>query len=300
MSRQGAIKRFTIIIDKLQRSKYPSAIDILQSLSDGGFEISERSMQRDFSIIRSEFGIDIVYKKSRNGYFIDKDTSINFEAFLRFLEIVNTADLLTKSIRDGKDALNYISFEAEGSLKGLEYLKLILEAIHSRNRISFQYFNFQTKKTRTHVVEPYLLKQYQNRWYVVGKPKGINEWRSFGIERIESLEVQLERFSPDKNANPKDLFAKVVGVNFPEAEREIVRIAVKYPQANYVKTLPFHTSQEIEEDNEKGIVLSLFVIPNFELIQKIMMNVEHAKVLEPKWLADEIKSHLKWMIKNYP
>lgn len=299
MSLQATIKRYTIIIEKLQRKTFPSAQVILHTLHEEGLKVSERSLVRDITAIRNEFGIDIQYDKARNGYFVNHENTINFESFVRFLEIVNTGDLLMQNLKESKEALKYISFDAEGSLKGVEHLKQLLIAVRDKNRIAFRHFNFQTRKTKRYALEPHLLKQYGNRWYVIGKLKGQNEWRTFGIDRIEELEVLKEKFAEDKQKNIQELLGHVVGLNFSGGKRETVKIAVKYPQASYIKTLPLHPSQEIESETENEVVFSLFVIPNLELIQKILFHVEYATVLEPKWLRGEVKNHLTKTIKNY-
>lgn len=129
MSAQGTIKRYFLIIEKITSTKYPSFQVLKDHLSDHGFEISERTLQRNIEQIRYEFGIEIKYGRAQNGYYTDKDESVNYDAFMKFLEIVSTADLLTESLKDGKDVMSYISFETDGNLKGVENLKSILFAI---------------------------------------------------------------------------------------------------------------------------------------------------------------------------
>ncbi len=299
MSRQGTIKRYTLIIEKLERRHFPSFEDLKSMMTEEGFSISVRTLQRDIEQIRNEFGVIIRYDKLKNGYFIDKDSTINFESFLRFLEIVATADLLMNSIQDGKEVLSYISFEAEGGLKGLEHLKLLLQATRDKHRISFKHYNWHTKKKSKIILEPHLLKQYQNRWYVHGKIQNTGLILTFGIDRIEDVQMLSEKFKVDSGYDPHQKFDSVVGLNSSGGKEEKITFSVLYPQANYFKTLPIHSSQEIESDNEKEIVLSIHVIPNFELIQKIFSQVEFLKVIEPKWLADEIIRRCDTIKKRY-
>lgn len=299
MSYQATIKRYTIIIEKLQGKSYPSAEYILEHLRDVGLKVSERSLQRDFSAIRYEFGIEIVYDRNRKGYCIKDDSNIDLSSFTKLLEMVNTSDLLMECVRDGKEMLRYLSFDGVGDLKGLEFFRSILYAIKLRQRIAIEHFNFHTGKTSGYTIEPCLLKQYQNRWYLCGKLPDKGDYRTFGLDRINKLKILDEKFKPDKVNKLIDLFAQVVGLNFSEGKREIVKISFQYPQANYIKTLPLHTSQEIESDDGNEMIVSLYVIPNFELVQKILIHVANARVLQPQWLADEIREHLSAMLKKY-
>lgn len=148
MSRQGTIRRYTLIIEKINRNQYPSFAEIQDYLDDFGFSISKRTLERDIAAIRNEFGLEITYNRFKDGYFVDEENSINIDSFLRFLEIVNTAELLTESLLDSKETLDYISFDKGGGLKGIEYLKPLLQTIKEHRKIKFKHFSYQTEKSR--------------------------------------------------------------------------------------------------------------------------------------------------------
>jgi proteasome accessory factor B len=207
--------------------------------------------------------------------------------------------LLTESLKESKDMLNYISFESHGGLRGIENLKPLLFAIKNHRKVSFTHENFDTGKQRKYSVRPYLLKEYQNRWYLVGIIGGLKEFRTFGIDRILNLEVKKEIFKPETKTDPIELFKNTVGLSYSYNELEEVVLSFTPLQAKYVKSLPLHKSQEIIEDNEKEVQVKLRIIPNFEFKQKILMLGEAVKVLEPKWLADDIKKSLTIALKNY-
>ncbi|MEA3318303.1 MAG: WYL domain-containing protein [Bacteroidota bacterium] len=298
MSKHGTIRRYTLEIEKIRREQFPSFQEIKNYLFNHGFEVSDRTIQRDIEQIRFEFGIEIEYKKYKNGYDIDYKNSINIESFFRFLEIVNTAKLLTESLYESKDALKHISFDTGGGFKGIENLKPLLKAIKDSRKISFNHFNFHTKKTRKYSLKPYLLKEYQNRWYIVGLIGKLKEFRTFGIDRIENLEVKTETFKVDNKLNPTEMFEKTIGLVYSLNTAQNVILSFTPTQGKYIKTLPLHTSQKILIDNEIEFRISIFVIPNFELTQLILKHGDTVKVIEPEWLADEIKENLKRTLAN--
>lgn len=299
MSRQGTIRRYTLIIEKISRNQYPSFSEIQDYLDDFGFSISKRTLERDIAAIRNEFGLEITYNRFNDGYFIDVENSINIESFLRFLEIVNTAELLTESLSDSKETLDYISFDKGGGLKGIEYLKPLLQAIKEHRKIKFKHFSYQTEKSRKYSMQPYLLKEYQNRWYIVGVVSGINEVRTFGLDRITDLEVRDELFKPNPKINPQQNFADAIGVVYSVDVKQVVVLSFTPSQGYYVKGLPMHKSQEIIKDDDIECRIQLYVVPNYELLQQILMQHDQVKVLEPQWLADEIKAHLKRALDQY-
>ena len=159
MSRQGTIRRYTLIIEKINTGQFPSFTQIQDYLDDFGFSISKRTIERDFEAIRNEFGLEITYNRFKEGYFIDEEKSINIESFIRFLEIVNTAEMLSQSLSESRETLNHISFDQGGGLKGVEYLPLVLKSIKDNQRIRIKHHTFYSDKSRTFKLEPYLLKE---------------------------------------------------------------------------------------------------------------------------------------------
>ncbi|MCD6367406.1 MAG: WYL domain-containing protein [Bacteroidales bacterium] len=299
MSKHGTVKRYILEIEKINNSRYPSFEQIKYYLQDHGFEVSKRTIQRDIEQIRYEFGIEIKYNRFENGYYIDKEMSINIEAFFRFLEIVNTAELLTESLNESKHALKYISFDTKGEFTGIHHLKPLLNATRNHRKISFEHYNFHTSKIVQYLLKPYLLKEYQNRWYVVGLIEGMKEFRTFGIDRIRKLEVKPETFKVNKNLKPEKLFDNVIGLVYSLGEMERVVLSFTPVQGKYIKTLPLHHSQQILVDNDKELRIALDIISNYELTQEILKYSDTVKVLEPKWLADEIKTTLTQALQKY-
>jgi len=299
MSKQGTVRRYILIIEKLGRKQFPSFDEIKNYLSNHDFEVSNRTIQRDIEQIRSEFGIEIEYNRFKNGYYINEDLSPDIESFVRFFEIVNTADLLIESLKESKNTLDFISFEAQGSLKGIENLKPLLFAIKNRRVISFTHENFYEKTHSNHTVNPYLLKEYQNRWYLVGTIKPTDEFRTFGIDRISNLVVSETTFKPNSKKKPIELFENTIGLTYSLGEVEEIVLSFTPLQGKYIKTLPMHQSQQILIDNENEFQIKLRIIPNFELKQQILKLGDDVKVIQPQWLADEIKMVLTNTLKQY-
>lgn len=299
MSRQGTIRRYTLIIEKINFGQYPSFADIQDYLDEFGFTLSKRTIERDFEAIRNEFGLEITYDRFKEGYFIDEENSINIESFIRFLEIVNTAELLTDSLLDSKETLNYISFDQSGGLKGIEYLPKILQAIRERRLMRITHHTFYSEKPRKFKVEPYMLKEYQNRWYIIAIVRGMNQQRTFAVDRLEGVELLTDTFEPTQSDEIEANFRNVIGLVYSEHELQDVELSFTAFQGNYVRSLPLHQSQEIIIDNDDEFRIKLRIKPNYEFIQKILMHGNTVRVLKPKWLVDEIRENLRSSLENY-
>jgi len=299
MSKHGAIRRYSLIIEKIANKQYPSFSVIKDFLFDHGFEISDRTIQRDIEQIRFDFGLEIKYDKANRGYFIDEEETYGVEGFIRFLEIANTADLLSETLMDGKEALNYIDFESAGELKGLKFLKQLLHALKNNRIINFSYKRFDADKENTYQMQPYLLKEYQSRWYIIGMINNYNDFRTFGIDRIFSLAVKEDTFKRNPALTPKSLFRNTIGLtDAPDGYEEVILSFTAF-QGNYIKTLPWHHTQQILTDNEQELRIKLNIVPNFEFKQKVLMHGENVTVIQPQWFANEIKQSLQNTLKKY-
>jgi|LakMenE18May11ns_1017448.scaffolds.fasta_scaffold9934814_3 predicted DNA-binding transcriptional regulator YafY len=299
MSTQGTIKRYTLIIQKTSGPYHPTFKEILDHLEDQGFNISPRTLQRDIDQIRNEFQIEINYNRLRNTYSISEEDGMPTETLVRFLEVLGTAELFSESLKEGNDLLNFVSFEDQGNLKGIEFLKTIIAAVRNKRKIEVNHVNFESGKRTLYIISPYLLKEYQSRWYVFGTINNTNTFRTFGLDRIESLKIMKESFKPIKDLDPKSFFEDVVGLVYSDYDTEEVVLKVSAVQAKYLKALPLHKSQYVVSENETESHIRFIIKPNFEFMQRILMMAERATIIKPKWFADEIKQVLKQTLKNY-
>jgi hypothetical protein len=280
MSSFAAIRRYYLIYDKLSRSKYPDFNSIMDWLVAYDCNISGRTLQRDIMRMRYDFGIEIAYSSNENGYFIDNVLSIKPDVFLRFLELVATAEMLAGSVRESKETLKYIQFDSRGGLKGIEQLPKIILAIKENRHIKFVHHNFFTGKHRKYELKPYFIKEYLNRWYVIGMPFNSEAFLTFGIDRIESLEVTNKHFTRCDDC-PEVFFDHVVGVTWNPPEGEKVVFAIEKPYDNYIKTLPVHSSQRIISEDSLKSVFEIEVVINYELTQRFLMLAADCEVLAP-------------------
>ena len=184
-------------------------------------------------------------------------------------------------------------------MKGLEHLKILLRAVKEKRIISFSYYNFSTEKTKQYSLKPYLVREYQDRWYIVGIEKTSSDFRTFGIDRIETIEMSDKTFRITKDLNAAELFDDIVGVNYSNGKTEKVVLSFTHLKGKYIKSLPMHKSQKIILDTENELRVEPHVIPNYELIHKILMHGNEVKVLEPKWLVNDIKKELQETLENY-
>ncbi len=299
MSKHSTIRRYSLIIEKIGRRSYPSFEEIKDYMFNHGFELSERTIQRDLEQIRNDFGVDILYDRQRNGYYIEDYEGFDMNNFLRFLEIANTSEMIIECLKESKNALSYFDFESKGDLKGIELIKPLLFAIRNHRKIIITHERFSTGVQTEYSVMPYMLKEYMYRWYLVGYVDNKSEFRTFGVDRIVDLVVLKKTFTPKKGKDPKELFMHTVGLTYSINELSEVILSFTPLQGKYIKALPLHDSQEVIVDSDTELIIKLHIIPNIEFKQRILMMGDAAKVIAPEWLTEEIKDTLKAALAKY-
>lgn len=295
MSQQGTIKRYQLILELLQGSFQPSFAQIKEHLNRHGFEISPRTLQRDIQHIREEFGIEVSYNKPRNNYHINNSESSDVSGFLRFLNMVQSGTALSEQFN--KSNLPYIDLGTDTNPEGLQWINDILTAAKKSVWVNFTYRKFGSKEIKEYQLQPYLLKEYEHRWYLFGRTSDKGPFKTFGLDRIVHIHLTKEKFNRDTQLDVKANFKKIIGLVFDEGKMEPVQLAVTPVQAGYLRTLPLHHSQKEIKATTKEVVFELHLIPNFELIQKILMMGDKCRVLSPLHLKKQVQKIAQEMVK---
>jgi len=254
------------------------------------FDVSSRTLQRDFDAILTHFGIEIFCNKSDNTYTIISDWQN--EKTLALIDALNTIQTLQNADLSAK----YILFDKRET-KGNEFLNIILNAIKSNKKIRFKHQKYWEDIETTRIVEPYFLKQFKYRWYLVAIEN--EKLKTFGLDRILEIEIIREKFVRDKTINYDDLMKNFLGVITLPNTPEIVRLKVDEFKAKYIKSQPIHSSQQIIDEAKNHAIIELYVCVTEELINEILSYGEDIEVLKPLRLRKLIKEKLKLSLKNY-
>lgn len=305
MSKRGYISRYLLILRKLKAKPYSSyeelqsylenQLDYLQMQDDGlSIGFSKRTFQRDIREIRNLFGIDVEYSKSAKGYYISQTESEN----MNFQRMMEAFDMFT-SLNLAHDLKPYLHLETRRP-QGTENLYGLLHAIKNRYRIKFTYQKFWEEQASQRVVDPYALKEFRNRWYVIAKDSKDGNIKSFALDRLSSLEITISTYTYPADFNIEETYRYCFGIISPNDEepQEII-LSFDPFQGKYIKTLPLHATQQIliNNDDELRIRLKLHVTHDF--VMELLSFGDNMKVVEPKSLAAEIKAEHEKAYKLY-
>lgn len=296
MSKRGYISRYMLIIKRLKAKPYSSYEDLKSyiedqveflQMQDDTLEIgfSKRTLQRDLREIRNNFGIDIDFSRSRKGYYIVQTDSENMN-FQRMMEAFD----LFNSLNQAQDMSPFIHLEKRRP-QGTENLYGLLHAIKNRFQIRFTYQKFWEEEISHRQVEPYGLKEFKNRWYLVAKDQKDKAIKTFGLDRLTELEISRTTFSPPVGFDIDEHYRYCFGIISPNVEMpEEIILSFEPVQGKYIKTLPLHWTQEVIIDTEEELRIKLKLYVTYDLIMELLSHGESLKVLEPQSLIDEIKA----------
>lgn len=209
-----------------------------------------------------------------------KDLAI-FDQFGSAIQKIMDRLSISPEIQD--DAVErFVQFENTPMAKGTELLPVLLQAIKETREVRFRYTSFLNESESERLLHPYLLKEYRNRWYVIGKEN--EKIKTFGLDRISDLSLREAYFTVDKDFDPETLFKYSFGIT---AGGNPEKIILKFtPQSGrYVKAQPLHPTQKIISENDQGLTIELKVIPSYELKAAILSYGKEVEILKPKGLV---------------
>lgn len=241
------------------------------------------------------------------------------EAIDRILDVVDVRRILSK-----EELEEYVQFETPHYVEGTRHIEPVIHAIREKQVLKIEYQAFYKDQPDTRIIHPYLLKEYHNRWYLVGLEDTLNEIRTFGLDRIVSIEKAIlnrqqaidENRNPGTESrepstenqpipfrqipfNPKEYFRHTIGIIAPQSKPPLIKLEFSKFQAQYLITQPIHESQKIVKETKDKVIFSFEVHPTYEFISLIMGYRDEVKILAPGWLKESIKGILvKMMDKN--
>lgn len=299
---QTLINKYVWVIETIYRRKKISFKNLnelwLRDIDmSRGVELSKRTFDHWKDAIWDMFGISIVNEnRGEYRYYIEnvEDISKNgLRSWLYNTFCVSNALANSQCIKD-RILLEYVP-------SGQDYLKPIIEVMKENRVLRITYYFYNTGEEMTFEVSPYCVKLFRQRWYMIAKPSYDGEkLRIYSLDRIQELKTMNATFSMPKDWTVEDYFKDCFGIFAgPDVKAERVVLKVNASQANYIRDLELHESQEEIEQNEEYSIFRYWLRPYYDFIQELLWNGADVEVLEPLWLRDEIESIVEQLYKKY-
>ena len=327
-----ALVRYKIIDHCLQnRFRKWTLENLVEACSEALYEyegiskgVSRRTVQLDIQNMRSEklgYNAPIIVADKKYYSYEDKNYSITnipvtrqdlntlseaievlkqFKGFGYFQELTGMINKLEDKIYKQKHkGKSYINFEKNDLLKGLEHIDPLHKAIIKKQALEIHYQSFKARDASQLIFHPYLLKEYRNRWFLLGANKK-QLVMTLALDRIVAIKEANEKYVKSSAIDIDTFYNDIIGVSkVPNQRAQIVVMKIDKSNAPYILTKPLHPSQKVLKEEADGTIFSIQVIWNFELEREILGFGESLRVLSPRRLQNKMIYRLRTAFEQY-
>lgn len=294
--------RYIWLVDTIYRAKYISRDEIDRRWARSQYNdlhepgIPDRTFHRHKEAIREIFDIEIRCDRRRgNLYYIANSEDLELDSMRQWL--IGTFSVGTL-LNESRDLHERILFEEIPS--GQQYLVPIVEAMREGRALALSYWSFHHAAVFDCQLEPFCVKLFRQRWYLVARNVQTLKIRIYGLDRIQTLEVTDRRFRFPEDFDAREFFASSFGIIVDrKCPVERVRIRATSQQSDYLRTLPLHASQQEVERGDDGSVFEYRLRPTFDFLQELRKYADAVEVLEPQWLRGQILGDARSVLRLY-
>lgn len=307
MKTQTVFRHYIWLLDTIYRAGRISFEEINQRWLDtemsAGMDISRRTFIRHRDSIEEMFGIIIECdKKDGFRYYIANPEDLQTANIQRWMiNSLSTSSLLAES----KDLKEQIVLEDIPS--GQHYLMEILQAIRNHQLLRLTYKRFDSDEPKTKDVEPYCVKLQHQRWYVVVRnPNSLHaNLTTYALDRIKQLDIIADsHFDVSKDFLASEYFKNSFGIFVDEKNPpEHIIIRAYGIQADYLRTLPLHSSQKelatVTDCPESYTDFEYYLNVSIDLVNELLSKGEGIEVIEPESLRAKMQEKIALMSQRY-
>ena len=159
------------------------------------------------------------------------------------------------------------------------------------------YQSFGKSEPSTFEVEPYCIKLFEQRWYMLGMS---DKLRIYALDRIKALEPTDRKFKLPKKFDAAKFFEDYYGIIISDEEFDVCPVALKVDswQSKYLRTLPLHHTQVEVERNDEYSIFEYYLCPTFDFRQKLLSMGDSVGVLAPMLLRTIIREKAEQTVEN--
>ena len=297
---RNLINKYVWLVETIYRSRRITFEEInlrwLDNEMSEGLDLPLRTFHKWRIAVEEMFGLVIECERKGGYHYYIANAEELKEGNIRnwLLATISVSNLLV----DNQHLKDRILLEEIPS--GQIYLAQIIEAMKNSNVINMTYHSYWRDNSNNFDVEPYCVKLFRQRWYLLGRSPYKNKIMIYALDRIQELWVTDEKFELPASFNANEFFSEYFGVNIGnDIDVETVKLKVASYQANYIRAVPLHHSQEEIERNENFSIFELRLRPTNDLIREILWHGEAVEVLEPIEFRNEIESKIEEMSMKY-
>ena len=258
--------------------------------------LSRATFNRWRDAILSQFGIIISCQRAGGYlYYIENPEDIDEDELKKWmLDSFAVSNLISENL-SLKDRILISQIPSARN-----HLATLLEAMRENHVVTITYCGFNKSESHKFPIEPYCVKLFENRWYVLAHNTRYDDCRIYGLDRIEDLEITAETFKIPKDFSAKDYFSDYYGiVTEKNTKPQQIVLRIYRSHVPYVQSLPLHRSQRLLEDKGEYADFGFFLVPTYDFIMRLLQAGAMIEVISPASLRETLKERISEMHSLY-
>jgi predicted DNA-binding transcriptional regulator YafY len=330
---RNALIRYRTIDNCLRnRGRKWTLEDLVKCVSEALYEyegidkgVSTRTLQLDLQLMRSDklgYNAPIIVTNKKYYSYEDPNFSItnnplskndlskltevvdilrHFNRFSHFQEMIGMIHRLEDKVNSAKGrGRSIVHLETNENLRGIEFIDQVYQSIKNQEVLSLTYQSFKARTPNVFTFHAYLLKEYRNRWFILGRKSSKEPLVNLALDRIKEIKPASDVvYIANDDFDADNYFKDVIGVTVNGERPQRVHLAIDRTNAPYVITKPLHHTQKIVAKSSEGIEITIDVIINFELEREILGFGDSITVLKPQRLKERIERKLQIAMQKY-
>lgn len=289
---KNLFNKYIWLIDTIYQAKGITFKEInerwLKSSIGEGTDLPIKTFHNYRKAVEDMFDINIVCDKHTNyKYYIENSDDIKKDGIRTWLLNTFTVNNL---INEAHNLKHRIMFEEIPS--GQKFLTPLIESMRDSRTIILRYKSFWQQDEFSVEVEPYLVKIFRQRWYLLARNTNKGVLRIYALDRILELWQTEKTFLYPENFCPEDYFYNSFGIiSQDNCPPEYIELKVYGTQVKFFRTLPLHHSQKEIKNTDEYSIFSYYLSPTYDFIQELLSHGYNVEVLSPQHVRDEIRMH---------
>ena len=297
MKASSLFKKYVWLVDIIRRAGRITLRDINERWTrtemSEGIPFSRTTFRRHRQEVEEMFGL-IIKCDSDNRYYIDDPTLMSSDSVSQWMLSTLAVSNIVSEARGLHDRILLESIPTEG-----ERLRQVVDAMHNGQRLCITYRRYGSDDPRQWIVEPYCIKLFRRRWYLLGRFEE-GRYIVLSFDRILQMQTADDSFTIDKNFDAQAYFAEYFGVMVSDNTPLQSIVLRAYGNGRYaLRDLPLHPSQRELEDHGEYVDFEVRLHPTSDFLAHILSRGRWLQVISPASIAQQIKEMLQETSSEY-
>lgn len=300
MRHKDLFKTYIWLIETLHRHEALTLTELddlwLKSSISGGVPISRTTFNRHREAIEDIFGIKIVCSRSAgNKYSIENIGAMDsnsVESWMANTISINNIIVENKSV---KDRILLESIPSEGG-----NLQTAIVAMRKGKILQFDYKKYYSAEVKHYAIEPYCVKLYHRRWYLLGRYPDTKDYRVFAFDRMSNVNISTGKFKIDHSFDASEYFNECFGVALNTSvpvQKIIIRAYIN--ERYYMRDLPLHPTQRLVGEGDGYFDYEIIMRPTEDFLGYLLSRSNFVKIISPTSLAKQLKDMANSILDRY-